>query len=298
MFNSCEICGTDQWSIIYEGPIRSGAFGKQIEKGTVGQCSGCGVARLDEQLSITAAAYESDDYRAILEQGLAADDFFKEHDITQIQNLSAFWPLKFRDKVIADIGCGAGSFLDHVSGLAKEIVAIEPTEHYHNSLRKRGYTAYSYVADAVAVRPASIDVAVTFQVIEHVLNPSAFLSEIAALLKPGGTLIIATPNHDDILMKLLPEEFPSFYYRTFHRWYFDRISLFRCVEEVEGLHVESERCFHGFGMSNTLSWMKDRKPKGHTRLPGINNTADSLWINYLETTGQADTLYILARKAS
>lgn len=137
---------------------------------------------------------------------------------------------------------------------------------------------------------------VTFQVIEHVLNPRIFLAEIAALLKPGGTLVIATPNREDVLMKLLPEEFPSFFYRTVHRWYFDRLSLRHCVDLAGGLKVEAERYVHTFGMSNTLSWLKERRPTGNKRLPCINNVADQLWSSYLETSGQTDTLFILARK--
>ena len=48
----------------------------------------------------------------------------------QIHNLSAFWPLDVRGKLIADIGTGGGSFPDHIAFLAKEVIVIEPTEMY------------------------------------------------------------------------------------------------------------------------------------------------------------------------
>lgn len=296
MFEPCEICGVNDWnSVVYAGPIRTGSFGTQTEGGKVARCGGCCVDRLDESVSISALAYESDDYRIAMAQGLEVKDFFFHADPTQLYNLSAFWPLTLRGKVIADIGCGAGSFLSHVSGLAEKIVAVEPTERYHNSLRQRGYDVFSYTADALKVHSERVDIAVTFQVIEHVLNPRLFLAEIAALLKPGGALIIAAPNRDDILLKLLPEEFPSFYYRIAHRWYFDSSSLRQCVE-LAGLQVESERYLQTYGMSNALLWMKDRRPSGHARLSGIDHVADQLWSSYLEATGQADNLFILARK--
>ena len=298
MFESCEICGVNNWnSIVYEGAIRSGSFATRTEGGKVARCGGCGVDRLDESVSISALAYESDNYRIAMAQGLEVEDFFSHADPVQIYNLSAFWPLDFRGKVIADIGCGAGSFISHVAGLTEKIIAIEPTERYHISLRKRGYDVFSYAADALKVHPEGVDIAVTYQVIEHVLNPRAFLTEIAALLKPEGLLIIATPNRDDILMKLMPEEFPPFFFRAAHRWYFDRLSLRYCVEAVGGLKVESERYLHTYGMSNALSWMKERRPPGNTRLPGINKVADQLWNGYLESSGQSDTLFVLARKS-
>lgn len=297
MFRHCEICGIDDWKITYEGPVRAGAFGTQVKDGKVAMCGGCGAARLAEDLCINAKSYENEAYRVAMAQGLTVADFFSHADPIQIHHLAAAWPLPLRGRVIADIGCGAGSFIDHVAGLASRIIAIEPTALYHDSLRQRGYEIYSYAADAVKARAESVDFAVTFQVIEHVLNPHEFLSDIAALLKPGGFLLIATPNRDDILMKLLPDEFPAFFYRIVHRWYFDRASLRRCVQAV-GLQVDTERYLHTYGISNALSWMKERRPTGNQRLPGIDGTADTLWNSYLETSGQADTLFILARKPS
>ncbi len=298
MFQSCEICGADDWKFTYKGPVRAGAFGTEVKEGKVAVCGECGVARLAEELCFNAQSYETEAYRVAMDQGLSAEDFFLNADPIQIHHLAAAWPLPLRGRVIADIGCGGGSFIDHVAGLASKIIAIEPSTLYHDSLRKRGYETFSYAADAVKARPESVDFAVSFQVIEHVLNPREFLGEIVALLKPGGSLLIATPNREDILMKLLPEEFPSFFYRVVHRWYFDRASLRRCVETVEAgvLKVEMERFLHTYGMSNALSWMKERRPAGNLRLPGIDGTADALWNSYLETSGQADTLFILARK--
>ena len=296
MFEACEICEANAWdSIVYKGSIRTGSFGTETDGAMVARCGNCGAARLNEEASISALAYESDAYRVAMAQGLNVNDFFEHADPVQIHNLSAFWPLDLRGKVIADIGCGAGSFLSHVSGVVGKIIAIEPTERYHSSLKQRGYEVYSYANDALATHSEGIDIAFTFQVIEHVLNPRAFLSEISALLKPGGRLIVATPNHEDILMKLLPEEFPPFFYRTAHRWYFDRVSLRRCAE-LAGLEIESERYLHTYGLSNMLSWLKDRRPTGNARLPGINNVADQLWSSYLEASGQADTLFISGRK--
>ncbi len=295
-FDSCEICGTNSWVTVYEGPIRSGSFGSFKNDGTVAICPECGVGRLAEVDSIDAKAYESKEYRVAVNQGLEIKDFYRVADPIQIYHLTATWPYTFRGKTVADIGCGAGSFIDHISGLADKIIAIEPTTMYHDSLRGRGYEVYSYASEAVDVRPASVDYAITFQVIEHVRNPRIFLSEILALLKPGGTLLIATPNRNDIMMKLLPDEFPSFFYRIVHRWYFDSKSLTRSAIEA-GFVVESERYMHTMNMSNMLSWLIQRRPTGNDKsLPGIDNTADTLWKTYLETSGQADTLFLKVKK--
>ena len=40
----------------------------------------------------------------------------------------------------------------------------------------------------------SFDLVTTFQVLEHVPDPTAFLQEIKRVARPGGTVIVATPN--------------------------------------------------------------------------------------------------------
>ncbi|MGI4952198.1 MAG: class I SAM-dependent methyltransferase [Janthinobacterium lividum] len=44
----------------------------------------------------------------------------------------------------------------------------------------------------------TIDVVMGSEVIEHVTSPSAFVRTLKAMLKPGGVLILTTPNGDDI----------------------------------------------------------------------------------------------------
>jgi SAM-dependent methyltransferase len=48
--------------------------------------------------------------------------------------------------------------------------------------------------DGIPLGDASFDCIVSIEVIEHVENHSRFVSELVRLLKPGGTLIISTPN--------------------------------------------------------------------------------------------------------
>jgi 2-polyprenyl-3-methyl-5-hydroxy-6-metoxy-1,4-benzoquinol methylase len=294
--DDCEICGASSWlTATYQGPIRLGQPETRVDGATVMRCHGCGVDRLEEKFCLSAQNYETAEYRSTMGQGLSVRDFFNHSDPVQLANMAAFWPMDLRDKVVADIGCGAGSFLSHISGLAKEVLAIEPTVLYHDSLEGRGYKVFNYASEALSEYSQRVDTIFTFQVIEHVLNPRTFLGEISALLKPGGLVILATPNRDDVLLKLLSEDFPAFYYRSAHRWYFDRSSLRKCLE-LAGFKVESQRYSQTFGMSNALLWMKERKPSGFSRLPGIDHLADQLWSAYLETTGQADNIFICAQK--
>ena len=48
--------------------------------------------------------------------------------------------------------------------------------------------------------PASFDVVVTLEAIEHVLDPDALLQEAGRVLVPGGTLVLSTPRLDSFLV--------------------------------------------------------------------------------------------------
>lgn len=298
MFDACEICGVSDWQTVRTGPVRDGAFGSLTAPETVvGRCGGCGAERLAEAFCHDDSIYNGNQYRNLLQEGVDAASFFAEHDMMQLQNLKVLWPESVRGKRVADVGCAAGSFLDHISGLAAKTIAIEPCGAYHDSLRERGHTLYSTTSEGRSALATSVDFATTFSVIEHVRNPRAFLTEIASLLKPGGRMLVSTPNRRDVLMDLLPDDYPAFFYRSVHRWYFDVPSFTRCAE-LAGLSVEKSVVVHRFGLSNALVWLRDRKPGGRTPLPHLDSPLlDSFWQSYIEKEGGGDYLYFSLARA-
>lgn len=298
-FGSCEICGHEEWSVSYEGPVRDGSFGNlTAEDRIVACCQRCGVERLEEAACKDTGFYEGEEYRRLLNEPLDAAGFMAGHDRLQMQPLAALWPKAVRNKTVADVGCGAGSFLDHISGLAARCVAVEPCEAYHESLRSRGYSVFPFPTDASREIAGEVDLAFSLSVIEHVADPRTFLEEISELLAPDGKLMISTPNRADVLMDLLPEDYRRFFYRTVHRWYFDADSLAACAGAA-GLEVVETKCAHRFGLSNVMAWLRDRKPTGSTPLPGMDDPAiDSFWKTFLESKGIGDYLYTFLRRRS
>ncbi len=291
-FSACEICGSNTWSIVFSGAVRDGAFGKFSENtAVVAKCGGCGTDRLSEaHCHGDDDFYSSSKYRDLLSAGNTANDFFLAHDTLQLTNLGVLWPESVRGKTVADIGCAAGSFLDHVSGLAAKTIAIEPCEGYHDSLRSRGHAVFSSCEAAIEAGIQNVDYIFSFSVIEHVSNPRSFLADIAAMMAPSSRLLISTPNRRDVLMEMLPEDYQAFFYRTVHRWYFDRESFAECAKHA-GLNVVSNRCVHRFGLSNALRWLRDRRPGGTQPLPSVTPVMDSCWQASLEHAGTGDYLY-------
>jgi SAM-dependent methyltransferase len=289
MFQACEICGADNWTIHYEGPVRDGTFGSLRQGGKVGLCGGCGAARLAENFCLRDEDYQGQEYRERLGQSHEAAEHLAAHDVFQKFSLEALVARPLRGLAIADIGCAAGTFLDHVRGVAGRAIGIEPNVAFHDYLRGRGCEVYPYAGQAAEKIGSAVDLATSFQVIEHTGNPRSFLAEIKGLLKPEGELVVTTPNRDDILLDIVPDDFPPFFYRTVHRWYFDAASLAECAR-LAGYRVQEVTSLHRYGLSNALAWARDRRPKGWNRLPGITSAVDAAWKTSLEQAGRGDTL--------
>lgn len=290
-FPPCPICKNNAWRLTYRGPVRDGAYG-QNRSGTVARCGGCGVERLAESLCLKPDDYGSQVYRKLLGQSHDIAQHRAAHDDLARFTLEAVWPMSLRGKVVADVGCGGGSLLDHISGLVEEAIAIDPAEGFSTSLQERGYRYFAGADEAAAHYEGAVDFAFAIQVVEHVEDPKAFLAGIRRLLKPDGLCLVSTPNRNDILMDLLPDDFPAFFYRTQHRWMFDATALVNCAEAA-GMRMREVRHVHRYGMANALLWLRDRKPAGRTVLSVIDREADGLWRGWLESSGRSDNLYIL-----
>ncbi len=246
---------------------------------------------MEEEACPPDSFYQTEEYRTKLQAGIDTQDYLREHDDLQFHTLKAIWPQSLRDLIIADIGAAGGSLLDCFKGIAAKMIAIEPYDLYRDALFERGYEVYPYAKEAQNWQ-RKIDFAFSIQVIEHIKNPILFLSEIRELLTSEGRLVISTPNRNDILFSLLPDLFPSFFYRTVHRWYFDESTLTLCAQKA-GFKVDKVNFVHRYGMSNTLKWLSNRKTGGHNPLPNIDTTADSFWKSYLERSGHSDCLYMI-----
>ena len=99
--------------------------------------------------------------------------------------------------VFVDIGCGGGEALDAVSGRYSRAIGIDSSR---SRLRRRGHEAagWQFVeADLNGRLPLPDELATAMlanQVIEHIANPIHLLGEALRVLKPGGPLILTTPN--------------------------------------------------------------------------------------------------------
>ncbi len=96
---------------------------------------------------------------------------------------------------ILDVGCGNGLFLSWMKELGWEVVGVEPDEKAVKVAREEyGLEVYQGTLESIKFPDNSFDVITMSHVIEHVPDPLTLLYECKRILKPGGKLIVITPN--------------------------------------------------------------------------------------------------------
>lgn len=247
------------------------------------KCGKCKAGFLDR----SPIDYESTIYRRMVDGDSSPQNYYALHDGEQANNLKILDTGNLRNKIIADIGCGAGSFLDLVKGYAKHTIAVEPTKAFQQELRKKGHRVYGYTKDALKDWQGRVDLAVCFAVVEHVEKPLKFLKEIKSLLRPNGFLLLSTPNAQDWLIEFLPSVYDKFFYRYVHTWYFNQESIQQLGIRAGFKNIQVHYV-QRFGISNALHWIRDHCPTGKTSLL---QDLDEAYRQVLEKQKCSDYLY-------
>ncbi len=96
---------------------------------------------------------------------------------------------------VLDVGCGGGRFLRRMQKRGWDVVGTDFDEQAARTVRER-YSIETRVGDLpqCGLPAASFDAITLSQAIEHLYDPQATLHECLRLLKPGGLLVMTTPN--------------------------------------------------------------------------------------------------------
>lgn len=102
--------------------------------------------------------------------------------------------------LLLDLGCGEGELTRQIASLGHfQVTAIDrrvdpgiPGVRFHECDVEAGWNLTE-----------SFDVVVCTELIEHLRNPWTFLERVAAALRPGGSLILSTPNIEGMASRFL-----------------------------------------------------------------------------------------------
>lgn len=106
-----------------------------------------------------------------------------------------FRPLE--GKTALDVGCGAGLLAEPLARMGAKVTAIDAAPELIAVARTHAAGQgldIDYRHLAVENLDGQFDLVTSMEVIEHVAEPRAFLTSLAARLAPGGLLVMSTPN--------------------------------------------------------------------------------------------------------
>ena len=101
---------------------------------------------------------------------------------------------------VLDVGCGGGLVAEPMARLGATVTGIDAGTATIEAARRHALgmgLAIDYrtaTVEELALNGERFDVVLALEVIEHVAAPEAFLTACAGLLKPGGTMAVATLN--------------------------------------------------------------------------------------------------------
>lgn len=95
---------------------------------------------------------------------------------------------------VLDIGCGIGNFVEWAGRRGMRAIGADVDEGAVASARERGLEAWPVDELADHVEPGSVDLVTLWDVIEHVHDPRALLLSAVRFLRPGGVVVLETPD--------------------------------------------------------------------------------------------------------
>ncbi len=138
---------------------------------------------------------------------------------------------------VLDVGCGEGSFAAELVRAGAQTIAIDVAREPLRRARERHPELDLRLVEAAGRWPlpdASFDVVWAGETIEHVQDTGGWLSEVRRALRPGGRLLLSTPDHGRLFVvrlalsrRAFEEHFEPL---SDHLRFYTRTSLTRLLE--------------------------------------------------------------------
>lgn len=252
---ACAVCGSTKDRFLFWGRDR---LHRNHRKFRVVQCRHCSLGYLNPQPELEElAAYYPEDYysysclgtksgfRNRLKErvkerwgGKSSNRKWYDGLASLYQNLCRTYP-SGRPGRLLDIGCGSGEVLEDARKVGWDVAGVEPSRAACRTGKEAGLDIQCATAETMEFPPESFDCIRLNHTLEHVHDPRKVVRRCRALLKEGGTLLLAMPDFGSIQRLWFREHwFPNDVPR--HLYHFTEKSL-RMLLEPERFRVQVKR---------------------------------------------------------
>ncbi len=222
------------------------------EKCEVINCTSCGFAHVNPLPKQTDLEdfYEKKFYQNVKTSYF--DDYERDHDwwklnytelLNTMEELHKASPKqKNKKRMLLDIGSGPGLFLNTADKLGIDAMGIEPSlQAYKYSKKKYKCNVVNSTIEGLKGYNKKFDFIHSSLVLEHILDPLAFVEKSKAMLAPNGLFCIIVPNDFNPVQTIIHSlGKPQWWVSPFeHLNYFNRKSLRRLFEKA-GMEVVYE----------------------------------------------------------
>ncbi len=234
---NCPLCGTNNYILRYPATVPASRE-KNVEHfrctshnlsehSDIVQCKECGMVYNNPQPDPAELLniYKDVEDPLYLEETKAREYTFKR----SLDQLHHF--IKPPGKLL-DIGCYTGAFMQVAGAEGWEVSGLEISTWAADIARKaQKGPVYEVTLDQLPLASGSFDVITSWDVMEHLPQPAAFLQNAANLLKPGGILAFSTHMVDSWAVRLLGTRYPFF--MDMHLVHFSRSTVKQILEDQD-----------------------------------------------------------------
>ena len=231
----CPLCGSWRIMLLHDHM----EWRLYTEKARVVQCVDCAFVYLSPRLQHNmdnftfTQTYRDNHYLpcqegfGLIRDGIVDDRYLAEFYQEQLEEVGRARKLNR----ILDVGCAVGLFVRAAQNAGWEASGgdvSEPLVKYGRT--KLGLQLHCGDLQSAGYPDNWFDAVVLWDVVEHLLDPLGELAEIRRVLRPGGRLILQTPNVDSITHELLGNQWDMFV--TDHFVYFSISTLTRALTQT------------------------------------------------------------------
>ena len=150
---------------------------------------------------------------------------------------------------VLEVGAGDGSFVARLQSAGYDAHGIEPSEAGVAAAARTGAPVERATAEDAEVEPASQDAVVLWHALEHLDDPEATLQRAHDWLRPGGLLVVATPDLASLQARIGGD-----------RWFHQDVPRHRTHFTAAGLRRLLARC--GYRVLRVRHLLVEQNPLG------------------------------------